>query len=115
MITASDSTRNTLQLPEYIINNYAKLVWFIAYKIYRKFPLNGSYDVDDLYQEGIIGLIHAWHRVDENQKEKFSPFATNHIYGRMYNYIFKNFSQVRQDKSTDQRKRFWEERYRKDS
>ena len=63
MITASDSTRNTLQLPEYIINNYAKLVWFIAYKIYRKFPLNGSYDVDDLYQEGIIGLIHAWHRV----------------------------------------------------
>jgi RNA polymerase sigma factor (sigma-70 family) len=42
---------------------------------------------DDLYQEGVLGLIHAVRRFDPSRGTKFATLARRHIKWRMKNYL----------------------------
>lgn len=47
---------------------------------------------EDLYQEGMIGLIKADKLFDENKGIKFSTYATRAIYNECLQYTYKNLS-----------------------
>jgi RNA polymerase sigma factor (sigma-70 family) len=56
-----------------------------------KLANNFSYDSkEDLYQVGIIGLINAYKRFDNNLGIKFSTYAYSFILGEMKKYIREN-------------------------
>lgn len=56
-----------------IINNYFK-----------------SYDREDLYQVGTIGVIKAYNNYRSDKNAKFSTYAYQYIYGEIYAYVNGN-------------------------
>lgn len=67
-----------------IIKANEKLVYKIASK-YRY-----QYDIEDLFQVGMIGLINAYKNYDESLGTKFSTYAYNYILGEIVKYIKKD-------------------------
>lgn len=68
------------------------------YKLARKMAPNGRYasiDVDDLFQEGVIGLLRAVELADLSNRAKFLTYAGEWIIRRMHNYILDNRATVR--------------------
>lgn len=57
----------------------------LIYAIIRKYFK--GYEIDDLYQVGVIGVIKAYNNYKENQNAKFSTYAYKYIYGEIYAYI----------------------------
>lgn len=70
-----------------IVKKFEKMVWSIAYKIYRRHEWSHSLgEIEDFAQEGFIGLIKAIRHFDPNQeKAKFSTYAYTCIYRRIFN------------------------------
>jgi RNA polymerase sigma factor for flagellar operon FliA len=64
---------------EEIIINYLPKVKFIASRFHARLPSN--VDVDDLISVGILGLIDAIDKFDENKKVNFSTYAEFRIKG----------------------------------
>ena len=60
----------------------------MVYMIIKKYFYN--YDVEDIYQVGIIGIIKAYDNYKEGQNAKFSTYAFKYIYGEIYAYINKS-------------------------
>lgn len=48
-----------------------------------------SYDIEDLYQVGVIGVIKAYDNYREDKNVKFSTYAFKYIYGEIYAYLNK--------------------------
>lgn len=69
-----------------VVTDYAKLV----YSLVAKFK--NYYDVEDLKQVGMMGLIKAFQHYDDSYDTKFSSFAYTYIKGEILKYI-------REDKS----------------
>lgn len=46
-----------------------------------------GYDIEDLYQVGIIGIMKACNNYKENKNTKFSTYAYKYIYGEIYLYV----------------------------
>jgi RNA polymerase sigma factor FliA len=63
------------------IEEYAPLVKRIAHHIMAKLP--ASVQVDDIIQAGMMGLMDAVNRYEENQGAQFSTFAAQRIRGAM--------------------------------
>jgi RNA polymerase sigma factor for flagellar operon FliA len=63
------------------VKKYAPLVKRIAYHMVAKLP--PSVDVDDLIQAGMLGLIDAANRYQDNQGAQFETYATQRIRGAM--------------------------------
>ncbi len=63
------------------IMKYEKLI----YSIIKKFTYH--YDIDDLFQVGMIGLIKAHKNYDEKEQTKFSTYAYTYIMGEVLKYI----------------------------
>ena len=63
------------------ILEYEKLV----YSVVAKFQ--GSYDIEDLKQVGMIGLMKASKNYKEGFDTKFSTYAYTYIWGEVLNYI----------------------------
>ena len=61
-----------------------KMIYYIA----KKF--NNYYDMDDLYQAGVEGLVKAYKNYKENEATKFSTYAYKWIYWEMMDYIRKD-------------------------
>lgn len=62
----------------------------IIYKIANKFKItNNSIDIDDLIQEGMLGLIIAAdkYNFEKENKAKFITYAIHWIHERMYNIV----------------------------
>lgn len=57
----------------------------LIYAIIRKYFK--GYEIEDLYQVGVIGVIKAYNNYKENQNAKFSTYAYKYIYGEIYAYI----------------------------
>jgi len=55
-------------------------------KIARKYAKRGV-DIDDLRQQGMIGLLNAFQLYDENRKETFGVFVSKHIDGAIKHYL----------------------------
>ena len=63
---------------------YEGLVYSIINKYY------GQYDLEDLYQVSMIGLIDALKHYKESYGAKFSSFAYYYIVGEINKYIRQN-------------------------
>jgi RNA polymerase sigma factor for flagellar operon FliA len=66
---------------EGIVIQYADLVKKIAYQVKAKLP--ASVDIDDLIQAGMIGLLDAASRYQENKGAQFKTYASQRIHGAM--------------------------------
>jgi RNA polymerase sigma factor (sigma-70 family) len=70
-------------MPEQVYHDHEKMIWSIVHTRFRwayandqkQTMLRRPMDADDLFQEGCLGLIHAWDRYRESQGVKFSTFA----------------------------------------
>ena len=60
----------------------------IIYKIILKY--SNYYELEDLYQVAMIGLIKAHKNYNSNYNVKFSTYAYNYIFGEVYEYVNAN-------------------------
>ena len=60
----------------------------LIYWIIKK-NFNG-YDIEDLYQVGVVGVIKAYDNYNNNKTAKFSTYAYKYIYGEIYTYVNNN-------------------------
>ena len=60
----------------------------LVYSIINKF--RGYFDMDDLYQVGMIGLINASKNFNKNEGVKFSTYAYTNVFGEVNKYIREN-------------------------
>ncbi len=75
-----------------IIKENEKLI----YSIINKYSY--YFDINDLYQVGVIGLINAYKNYKENKNTKFSTYAYFYILGEVKNYIREsNYFKVSKD------------------
>lgn len=66
--------------PDYV-NKYTPLVKSIANYFYA---LNNNVELEDLIQEGYIGLLMAIRRYDKKKNVTLGAFANRYIFGRIY-------------------------------
>jgi RNA polymerase sigma-32 factor len=85
---------------------HMRLVVSVARR-YRHYGVN----MDDLIQEGAIGLMAAARRFDPNHGAPFSSYAIWSVKAAMRNYIFRNRSIVRFGRSSAQRNLFFKTAY----
>ncbi len=71
---------------EDVITSCSGLIYAIINKYYS------AYDKEDLYQEGVKGVIKAYNNYKENKSVKFSTYAYKYIYGEIYAYTHNNKS-----------------------
>lgn len=64
-----------------IISSCEGLIYMIINNYFK------GYNVEDLYQVGVIGVIKAYDKYKENKHAKFSTYAYKWIYGEIYAYI----------------------------
>ena len=60
----------------------------LVYSIINKF--RGYFDMDDLYQVGMIGLINASKNFNKGEGVKFSIYAYTYVFGEVNKYIREN-------------------------
>jgi RNA polymerase sigma factor for flagellar operon FliA len=71
-----------------VINENIELVNKIAFKLKSRLP--SSVEVDDLIQEGLIGLIEAAKNYKHDSEASFKTFAGIRIHGSMIDYLRSN-------------------------
>jgi RNA polymerase primary sigma factor len=73
------------------------LVWRAAHKYYNiyKSRISSVVDLDDFYQEGVIGLIECIRRFDTSKDVEFSTYANIWINQKCYAYVKYNYSSIR--------------------
>ena len=64
---------------ETLVHQYADLVKKMAYQIKAKLP--ASVEADDLIQAGMMGLLDAAGKYQDNQGAQFKTYATQRIHG----------------------------------
>lgn len=64
-----------------IISSCSNLIYMIINRFFK------GYDIEDLYQVGVIGVIKAYKNYKENKMCKFSTYAYKYIYGEIYSYV----------------------------
>lgn len=69
---------------EEVILKNSNLIYSIINK-YTKY-----YDVDDLYQTGVIGILKAYKNYESNKNCKFSTYAYTYILGEVFKYVNNN-------------------------
>ncbi len=67
-----------------IINSCTGLIYMIIRKYFR------GCEIEDLYQEGVKGVIKAYQNYQNNRMTKFSTYAYKYIYGEIYAYVSQN-------------------------
>lgn len=73
-----------LALTDEMIKLQEKKVFFIAKKY------SNNYNIEDLYQAGMMGVVKASKNYDENIGVKFSTFSEKYILGEILEYIRKD-------------------------
>lgn len=75
---------------EEIISSMSNLIYHIA----RELTSNPDL-INELYNQGILGIYDAYSHYNENSNTKFSSYAYMYIYGKMYSYINYTNSSVK--------------------
>lgn len=70
-------------------NETIELFKNLIYSIAKKYSYNND-DLEDLYQVGNVGLMHALENYKENSLAKFSTYAHFYIKGEILKYIREN-------------------------
>jgi RNA polymerase sigma factor for flagellar operon FliA len=73
---------------ERLVSQYVSLVKRIAYHLMAKLP--ASVDVDDLIQNGMIGLLDAMNRYEDGLGAQFETYAVQRIRGAMLDGLRDN-------------------------
>ena len=73
------------ELKEFIIEN-EKAIYSVINR-YRRY-----YEIEDLYQTAVIGIIKAWENYDASRKAKFLTYAYKYMLGEVISYVNKNRS-----------------------
>lgn len=73
---------------ERLVNQYAPLVKRIAYHLMAKLP--ASVQVDDLVQNGMLGLLDALGRFEEGMGAQFETYAVQRVRGAMLDGLREN-------------------------
>ncbi len=81
------TSQGTLE-KERLVNQYAPLVKRIAYHLMAKLP--ASVQVDDLVQNGMIGLLDALGRFEEGMGAQFETYAVQRVRGAMLDGLREN-------------------------
>jgi RNA polymerase sigma factor for flagellar operon FliA len=71
-----------------LVNQYAPLVKRIAYHLMAKLP--ASVQVDDLVQNGMLGLLDALNRFEEGMGAQFETYAVQRVRGAMLDGLREN-------------------------
>jgi RNA polymerase sigma-B factor len=79
------------KIQELIVRRHERLVWSIAWR-YR----NSGEPVEDLVQEGLIGLLRAMDRYDCGSPAKFSSYAAMKVTGNIEHYLRDRAGVIRQ-------------------
>lgn len=87
-----------------IILSSLKFVVFIAKKYHRS---GTSVRIDDLIQEGNVGLLHAVKNFDYTRPVRFTTYAVYHISSYIKDFWVKNFSVVKIATTKNDRKMFF--------
>ena len=61
--------------------NLMHLIYAVIRKYFR------GYDIEDLYQVGVFGVMKAFDNYKKDKNTKFSTYAYKYIYGEIYAYI----------------------------
>lgn len=69
-----------------VISSTSGLIYMIIRKHFQ------GYDVEDLYQEGVKGVIKAYDNYRNDRSTKFSTYAYTYIFGEIYAYVNNNKS-----------------------
>ena len=85
---------------EGVVSDCEKMIYKIAYK-YSKY-----YNIEDLYQSGMIGLIKAYKKYNKSSSCKFSSYAYKYILGEMIDFIKKDRNIIISDEIFDIYKRY---------
>ncbi len=81
------NSQGTLE-KERLVNQYAPLVKRIAYHLMARLP--ASVQVDDLVQNGMLGLLDALGRFEEGMGAQFETYAVQRIRGAMLDGLREN-------------------------
>jgi RNA polymerase sigma factor for flagellar operon FliA len=73
---------------DHLVTKYAPLVKRIAYHLMAKLP--ASVDIDDLIQNGMIGLLDALGRFEEGMGAQFETYAVQRVRGSMLDGLRDN-------------------------
>jgi len=68
-----------------IVINYLYLVKYVSSDIQHNLPR--SIEVDDLFEQGVIGLIEAVENFDPSRNVKFETYASRRIKGEILDYL----------------------------
>jgi RNA polymerase sigma factor (sigma-70 family) len=93
-MTMKFSASGKQALPVEIFLAHRNLVWKTALRLQSRLALN-DWAVEDLVQEGSLGIIRAWQTWDAGRGLKFSTYAYPWIYVYMRDWLHKNMSIVR--------------------
>ena len=66
---------------EEVVNSCSDLIYAVIRKYFK------GYDIEDLYQVGVVGVIKAYDNYRNDKNTKFSTYAYKYIYGEIYAYI----------------------------
>ena len=94
---------NNIQCAWKIITSNLKYVNYIVGKAIKY----GNYDKDDLFQEGVVGLMKALNTFKISYGVRFISHAVHSIKENVYNYIVNNFSVVKCITTKKHRKMFF--------
>src|SRR5258708_38228590 len=80
---SNDASQETLQqravATHTVVEHHLGLVVHIAKRYARSYQGHHILDLDDLYQEGVLGLMHAAEKFDARKGFRFSTYATHWI------------------------------------
>lgn len=74
---------------EELIQRYHRNIWAIIHKLVKP-PAPSDVDTDDLYQEGLIGLMHGVHSFDKERNILFISYANKCIENEIRSYLRKH-------------------------
>lgn len=104
---------NLTPVPEEVINNHIGTVWEWALKYAHAFNMTNH--LEDIVQEGIIGVIKAYRRYDPSKGANLNTYATKWIRSSIGYYLLKNASVVSYNTNNERRTKFWKKGVDKDS
>lgn len=73
------------------LDYYTKFAKRFALRYYEKFYLNAIISLEDLIQEGMLGLLDAVGRYDPERDVTFRPYAQMRIAGSIIDFIRREF------------------------
>ena len=69
---------------EEVVNSCSGLIYMIIKKHFK------GYDVEDLYQVGVMGVIKAYNNYKKDKGAAFSTYAYKYIHGEIFLYVNSN-------------------------